>query len=281
MPLPITKKYKGTYLEPNEARMPTEDIIAIGHRDWLKFWRRVKIGLLRDLDLIMDLLEKLRHKDSGMQDARKVLSEALNIYEEKKEELMKVPGWTPPGSQADQEPQGTQGGEEYNGQNGASQGFRSVKVDTLSLSKAETEFREALGISYPRSAPSTPKSSARRVQISQTVTVSPDVLSPSSEPTKQLHNWHTVAELASERKNWSRKRRSGGHRRTWSSPQGYEKLETSWYRKSFEKMEHDVNTMSHLDEVGFDSSVGKTVVASDGDIVSHTRESGEASSRSQ
>ena len=217
-----------------------------GHRHWLLTWRRAKVKLLRNIDMIEDLLEKHGDEDISTQDTRVVLRKALDLYEEEKEDLMSVPGWTPARVETNQTSQENLCGRKSNNeQYSTSQKDPEMSTGPHARLIAEDEVPK---VDLPPSTPDTSNSFTRCLRFSQTVTVSPDASSSSSKPTNQVHNPHTEAELARNRRSWWRKGRTRSLDRAWSSPQGYEKVQTSWYRESFEDMEFDVNTALLLEE---------------------------------
>lgn len=149
---------------------------------------------------------------------------------------MFVPGWTPTRVETNQTPQENPCGEKFN-----------HEQNSISQKDSDISIGSHARLIIPPTTPDTSNSFTRRLWFSQTVTVSPDASSSSSKPTNQVYNPHTAAELARNRRSWWRKGRIGSLDRAWSSPQGYEKVETSWYRESFEEMELDANTALFLE----------------------------------
>jgi hypothetical protein len=96
-----------------------------------------------------------------------------------------------------------------------------------------TPLRSALKGNRPASSPSPEAKTKPYSSFCEFATI----LSSTTPPTSVPHNQYTLAELA--RRQAFHRPSPEYQRSTWASPDGFQKLETSWYKLSFEALDED------------------------------------------
>jgi hypothetical protein len=96
---------------------------------------------------------------------------------------------------------------------------------------------------------SIPRSSSRSIRFSDVATITSDPSSPT--PLQQPHNIHTSADMKRHRNLFNRFHASYMPN-TWSSPEGFEKVETSWFNKDLETILSELEDTNSGEEGGLE-----------------------------
>jgi len=300
-------------LDEREAGDGKTDSQAKRHRAWSRKWRVVKIQACRDIDMLESILEELDEEDEGDLEematvrARIMTQAALSQWNTEAENLTKMPGmheetWPeniplPEGDDIDLAPQDIA--------ISPSEITPSLDTTLTEMEDAVTRMLQRMDIeeeahlrqsiyhlnlqAFPRPPrlvmpirpilrpwpvitprPSTQRSS-KSIRFSDVATIAANPSSPTL--LHQPHNAHTSADMKRQSKQFHRVH-PNYKPSTWSSLEGLEKIETSWFNLDEETAPEELEGKGGDEERG-DESVELKVEATKKGIQEEVQESEE------
>jgi hypothetical protein len=181
------------------------------HRECQQKWRAVKLAALSDIVGLEEMERKMSEDkdfdvDKEHKECRVLVREGLEKWRNGKESMLRLPGYDDPKSEDASSPND----------------LESSPKATNDRSPEDTPLPPGEDLDLVCTPPA-----AKSLCFADLATVSADGKPPSQQP----HNIHTEADKS--RGTHVFNRLSSGYRpKTWASPEGCEKEETSWHRKN-------------------------------------------------